>query len=171
MKKKAASLLTKENNFTNAKYIAGVRTIVARGASIHAIKVVIRKNWSIRMFKDSDAPTRDATAIFEMLTGIPSRLHVESAVKIAIIEIVNESGVTSLSGFIFHPSNNNPIIIDTVVKITKFLNLAIPELINPLMNNELLFQLKRRLDRKHKTYTEIKSIRFPKRHRLSYPYL
>jgi|GEM_PF-5332760 hypothetical protein len=92
--------------------------------------------------------------MFDILTGIANALHVERVTKIATTGIMNESSVTSLWGFIFHPSSISPASIGIAVKITEYLNLVIPEATKPLINNELLFQLKRRLDRKHSTYVK-----------------
>ncbi|MEM2015958.1 MAG: hypothetical protein QW120_06540 [Nitrososphaerota archaeon] len=102
------------------------------------------------MFKASDEPINEATAIFDMLTGIARTLHIRRITKIAINGISNELKIISLDGFIFHPSSINPRNIERTVKITEYLNFAAPDDVIPLTNSELLFQLKRILDTRHK---------------------
>lgn len=134
---------------------------------------MLRKNWLIGMFNDNDAPISDATEIFDILTGTANTLHRERVTRMATIGIMNESNVISLYRFIFHPSIINPANIEVAVKITEYLNLVIFEVTKPLINNELLFQLKRRLKRKHNAYAKNKLSIFQNHNTVGelYPYL
>lgn len=89
-------ILIIEKSFTNTRYIAWVRYTAMRGVSSHARNVILRKDWFIWVFNDNDAPIKDATEIFDILTGIANTLHMERVTKIATTGIMSESNVISL---------------------------------------------------------------------------